>query len=217
MFGETTLSYVKIGNHPIETTIYKWLFGVPGTYHSKKTPEWMPIDIAGKFPTIDKNRWCTGTCYNGCFSKNRDIPKWMVKIMENPIKMDDLGVPLFLETPKWIKWCFSIAILVFGGEYLPWHLSLASDKTSARLRKKTKKPNGNAEFRKNDHKIWHLTRTMHYYKSWNPSTLPSICIVWYPDIPHNSNLTRKWIVGRCWKKQSLHFGFQPIFKGQPCC
>ena len=27
-------------------------------------------------------------------------PKWMVKIMvPNPIKMDDLGVPLFLETP----------------------------------------------------------------------------------------------------------------------
>ena len=35
-------------------------------------------------------------------SKNRGIlpPKWMVKIMENPIKMDDLGgPPLFLETP----------------------------------------------------------------------------------------------------------------------
>ena len=30
-------------------------------------------------------------------------PKWMVKIMENPIKMDDLGVPLFLETPKLLK------------------------------------------------------------------------------------------------------------------
>ena len=26
----------------------------------------------------------------------------MVKIMENPIKVDDLGVPLFLETP--MKW-----------------------------------------------------------------------------------------------------------------
>ena len=26
----------------------------------------------------------------------------MVKIMENPIKMDDLGVPLFLETPIYI-------------------------------------------------------------------------------------------------------------------
>ena len=34
------------------------------------------------------------------FSKNSGTPKWMVKIMEHPIKMDDLGVPLFLETPK---------------------------------------------------------------------------------------------------------------------
>ena len=31
-------------------------------------------------------------------SKNGGTPKWMV-IMENPIKIDDLGVPLFLETP----------------------------------------------------------------------------------------------------------------------
>ena len=30
MFGETTISYVKILNHPIETTIYKWMFQVPG-------------------------------------------------------------------------------------------------------------------------------------------------------------------------------------------
>ena len=29
-------------------------------------------------------------------SKNRGTPKWMVEIMENLIKMDDLGVPLFL-------------------------------------------------------------------------------------------------------------------------
>ena len=37
-------------------------------------------------------------------SKNSGIPKWMVKIMENPIKMDDLGLPLFLETPIfWIS------------------------------------------------------------------------------------------------------------------
>ena len=27
-------------------------------------------------------------------------------IMENPIKMDDLGVPLFLETPIWVSWLF---------------------------------------------------------------------------------------------------------------
>ena len=32
-------------------------------------------------------------------SQNRGTPKWMVKIMENRFKMDDLGVPLFLETP----------------------------------------------------------------------------------------------------------------------
>ena len=34
-------------------------------------------------------------------SKNRDTPKWMVKIMENPIKMDDLGgnTPIFGSTP----------------------------------------------------------------------------------------------------------------------
>ena len=31
-------------------------------------------------------------------SKNRGTPKWMV-YMENPIKMDDLGVPPFSETP----------------------------------------------------------------------------------------------------------------------
>ena len=31
-------------------------------------------------------------------SKNRGTPKWMVYNMENPVKMDDLGLPLFLET-----------------------------------------------------------------------------------------------------------------------
>ncbi len=32
--------------------------------------------------------------------KNNGTPKWMVYFMENLIKMDDLGVPLSLETPK---------------------------------------------------------------------------------------------------------------------
>ena len=36
--------------------------------------------------------------FNMDVSKNKGIPKWMVKIMDNPIKIDDLGVfPLFLE------------------------------------------------------------------------------------------------------------------------
>ena len=42
MFGETTISYVKIGNHPIETTIYKWLFGVPG---SCRDPRDTPLEL----------------------------------------------------------------------------------------------------------------------------------------------------------------------------
>ena len=33
MFGETTISYIKIWNHPIETTICKWLLQVPGNIH----------------------------------------------------------------------------------------------------------------------------------------------------------------------------------------
>ena len=32
MFGETTISYVKIWNHQIETTTNKWMFEVPGRY-----------------------------------------------------------------------------------------------------------------------------------------------------------------------------------------
>ena len=34
MFGETTIFYEMIWNHPVETTIKNWLFGVPGRYHS---------------------------------------------------------------------------------------------------------------------------------------------------------------------------------------
>ncbi len=47
-------------------------------------------------------------------SKNRGgPPKWMVKIMKNPIKMDDLGVPLFLETSTSISTWACIRLL-FG-------------------------------------------------------------------------------------------------------
>ena len=30
MFGETTIFYVQVWNHPTETTILKWMFRVPG-------------------------------------------------------------------------------------------------------------------------------------------------------------------------------------------
>ena len=35
-------------------------------------------------------------------SKNNGTPKWINFIRENPIKMDDLGGTLFLETPIYI-------------------------------------------------------------------------------------------------------------------
>ena len=34
MFGETTISQVKVWNHQTETTILKWMFRVPGTCSS---------------------------------------------------------------------------------------------------------------------------------------------------------------------------------------
>ena len=56
-------------------------------------------------------KWVYGTCrciyiytvyiYIWMFPKI-GTPKWMVKIMENPIKMDDLGAPLFSETSIFI-------------------------------------------------------------------------------------------------------------------
>jgi len=37
-------------------------------------------------------------------SINWDPPKWLVYFMENPVKMDDWGVPPFQENPIWREW-----------------------------------------------------------------------------------------------------------------
>ena len=52
------------------------------------------------FPKVrgENQKYLNQIAFPHSFSKNRDTPKWMVKIMENPLKMDDLGVPLFSET-----------------------------------------------------------------------------------------------------------------------
>ena len=47
----------------------------------------------------------------------------MVKIMENPIKMDDLGVPLFLETPIWFV-CMLISMIDINRHRVIWRSCL---------------------------------------------------------------------------------------------
>ena len=65
--------------------------------HKKTT--WKPDDTwKDWYISYISSRLSINRLYIG-FSRNSGTPKWMVKIVENPIKMDDLGVPLFLETP----------------------------------------------------------------------------------------------------------------------
>ena len=45
-------------------------------------------------------------------------PKWMVKIMENPVKMDDLGVPFFLETPIYIHSLYNCIYIYFFNVFI---------------------------------------------------------------------------------------------------
>ena len=68
--------------------------------------------LKGVFPIeheVEVNVWV--------FPKNRGTPKWMV-YMENPIPMDDSGVPLFSETSiyiidMYIRIFASMAVQVF--------------------------------------------------------------------------------------------------------
>ena len=59
---------------------------------------------------IDRFAWTIYNIWYGCWTKNRGVypPKWMVYFMENPIKMDDLGVFLFLETPILVHLPFAL-------------------------------------------------------------------------------------------------------------
>ena len=70
-------------------------------------------------------------------------PKWMVKIMENPIKMDDFGVPLFLETPTCLLECSKDE----SETLLPKKNSIRSD--SPRILEQSHRPKRRKSLRKN--------------------------------------------------------------------
>ena len=102
-----------------------WFWPVKPEDSSCSSP-WMP---RGKLPTQWWRMRGSGPGYMDV-SKNRGTPKWMVKIMENPIEMGDLGVPLFLETSIWFMIYNSIDHL-----YFLCHFSLLkTHKSNATLR-----------------------------------------------------------------------------------
>ena len=77
---------------------------------------------SGFWHIMIKHEWRNVLKY-GWKSKNRGgSPKWMVKIMENPIKMDDLGgfPPLFSETPQYSS------VLHFGRRIFDFWILLES-------------------------------------------------------------------------------------------
>ena len=59
-------------------------------------------------------------------------PKWMVYnfIRENPVRIDDLGVPLFLETPKYIYIYTDSGKPTLAMEYAPCSIGNTSSKAS---------------------------------------------------------------------------------------
>ncbi len=90
---ETYINICIFLNNPSPTQIVRSKFGCQ--FFLEDSPHSICEVRGGSYAQTDLNKWV----HLG-ISKNRGTPKWMV-YRENPIKMDDLGVPLFLEPPIW--------------------------------------------------------------------------------------------------------------------
>ena len=91
------LRYMPVPNHPdcLSNTTKRGFFVAGVSSYQNDAGE-----VAGvRVSNLDSCRavGCNIWVFHGV-SKNRGTPKWMV-YRENPIRIDDLGVPLFLETP----------------------------------------------------------------------------------------------------------------------
>ena len=67
-------------------------------------------------PHRNTPRFCVGVSVRIWVFPKIGVPQNRGFIMENPIKMDDLGVPLFLETP--ICWCVSDRFQTYRYDYV---------------------------------------------------------------------------------------------------
>ena len=91
----------QVGPYVSFFTIFQGVFCGPFEAHDPK--KWVGL-MQDRGISLCKQHGLSNIFFaiNVGVSKNSDTPKWMVYFMENPIKMDDLGVPLLLETPMWI-------------------------------------------------------------------------------------------------------------------
>ena len=96
MFGETTISYVKIGNHPIETAIYKWLFGGPGMYSPKKPKKISPL----------KNGWIHFSRKTSFFPsfRGKGSHAWQCCVAFSFFHFGMGSVDVFPELERLVKW-----------------------------------------------------------------------------------------------------------------
>ena len=144
MFGETTIFYKKIWNHPIEATIYKWLFRVPGCgciFLKKRVTTKLvrEASFASKMP-CHKHRSCcifVLMMLNGHCSYLENGDSWNFKI-DGLLSLKLTANPALANQWDWFgsddSWCFWGKRPVFRREKTPFfHLKKKSEDPNFRL------------------------------------------------------------------------------------